>query len=353
MGAKLVAEVATMLIGSMSQERHGRWRLNAGSEMVVTVNGLNVDKKGDSKPIRLVVDLATVKPKNEKVVALSDHDSTQVIGYWDKFDCLMSGTEADLHLIVPQGEAETAVMADAVRVAAMARAGVPVQVSVGAECGPNGSWESVAAGQTVTVNGRSYTGDADLPLYILRNGQIYESSVVTFGADSETGRVAAQKQPPVKLETPMSDKLKALLGKFAEKHHGLVARCVAENMDEPAITTKVHAAESDEKDEKLKAAQTRIAQLEDELKSVKASDYAQTGQEKQEKENMEKFNLAASKSSDKAVKFGNVEAKGKDDAATVETMSQAMKVVAAKDPTLTGFKLRKAARAAFPTAKEA
>lgn len=76
MAVKLVAEIAHQIAGTSSQERQGRWRLNAGSEMIVSVNGLNKDK-----PIRLVVDLATCKPKNEKVVALSDHDSSQIIGY--------------------------------------------------------------------------------------------------------------------------------------------------------------------------------------------------------------------------------------------------------------------------------
>ena len=376
-GAKLVAEIATLVDGTLSETRQGRWRLNAGSEMVVTVPGLNKDE-----PIRLVVELSTVKPKSHKVVALSDHASEQVIGYWDKFECLESGVEADLHVIAPQGPHEAAVLAEAVKVGAYARTGTPVQVSIGAEAGPNGKWQRVKAGETVKVNGRDYTGDDETPLFILRNGQIYESSIVTFGADSETGRVAAKK-PTSQPETTMSDKLKVLLKKYPEKHHGLVARCVAEDIDEADITTKVHAADMDDKDKELKAAKDRICQLEDELKQAKASeghedggagekrngaqakadddqmeaegdDYAQKGNVSQERESERKL-VMAGKSSKKAVKFGGTdgaEENGKRVAA-VSTLTQAMKLTASKHPELKGFALRRKARADFPNAEEA
>lgn len=378
-GAKLVAEVATMVEGTVNETRQGRWRLNAGSEMVVTVPGLN-----DDKPIRLVVELATVKPKNPKVIALADHCTDQVVGYWDKFMVGDHGVEADLHVITPQGPAEMAVLEHATRVGAMARAGVPVQVSVGAEAGPDGKWERVKAGDTVKVNGREYTGDNDIPLFILRNGQIYESSIVTFGADSETGRVAAKKTPS-QPETTMSDKLKVLLGKYPEKFHGLVARCVAEEKDEAFITAKVHAAEIDERDKELKAAKDKICELEDKLKTYasdeghedggqgthrngakakgdddqmeaegEADDYAQKGNEGQEKESAKKFQLVG-KSSKKAVKFGGgsegQEENGKRVAA-VKTMTQAIKVTAEKHKELKGFALRRKAREDFPDAME-
>jgi hypothetical protein len=113
------------------------------------------------------------------------------------------------------------------------------------------------------MNGRQYHGDGDSPLYILHNAQIYEASIVPFGADSVTGRIAASKTPPVKEETSMSDKLKALLAKHGEKHHGLVARLFVENVDEATINTRIHAAEMDEKDKKIKA-------MEEELNASKA-----------------------------------------------------------------------------------
>ena len=146
----------------------------------------------------------------------------------------------------------------------------------------------------------------------------------------------------------MSDTLKVLLGKFAEKHHGLVARCVAENLDEAAITTKIHAADDADKDAKMKA-------MEDEISVLKAqlADYAQKGQEGQEHESVEKMQLAAAKGSKTGIKFGG-EPTGTDKPTKVEckTMSEAIKVTASKHPTLKGFALRRQARIDYPTAEE-
>lgn len=351
--ARLVAELATQ-VGEATASRTGRWRLNAGSEMTCSVPGLHDDSKGNPRPVRLVIDLTSVKAKTNRVAALANHESDKVIGYWDGFATNEAGVEGDFHLIVPANEMEAAVLPDAVRIGAQARAGVPLQVSVGAEAGPEGRWHLVAKGESIQVNGRTYCNDQDMPLCVLYGGQIYESSILTFGADSETGRVAAQKKPtPVTTETPMSDKLKALLGKYAEKHHGLVARCVTENLDESAIATKVHAAEIDEKDKEAKAKDDRIAQLEEENKGLqsKLHDYAQKGNEGQESETKNKLQIAA-KGADKHLKIAGEGEHKKVEAEQVETMTQAMKVIAAKDPSLTGFKLRKAARAAYPTAKE-
>ena len=349
--ADLIADSATMMPGTETPQKQGRWKLNAGSEMIVAVQGIN---KGE--PIRLVLDLAACKPKNAKIHALSDHDNTKVIGYWDNFECVTGGIYADLHLVQPKDAVEAEVLPEAVRTNAMIRSGVPIQVSVGADAGANGTWE-LAEGK-VSVNGREYDGSGDIPLYILRGGELFESSIVPFGADDQTGRLAAKKhQNPVNSETSMSDSLKVLLGKFAEKHHGLVARCVAEGADEAAITAKVHASDMDEKDKALKAASDKIAGLEAELakckaeSEAKASDYAQRGNESQERESVQKMQLAAG--STQTVKFGSTDKDGKKvEATSAKTMTEAMKVIAAAHPELKGFALRKAARAAFPNAEE-
>jgi hypothetical protein len=349
--AVLVAEKTLPISGA--PESQGRWKLNAGSEMIVTVDGLNQNKKGEAQPIRLVLDLAACKPKNPKIHALADHDPDRVIGYWDNFGCSVEGVFADLHVVKPADAIEAEAMPDAVRTRALIREGVPIQVSVGAEAGEGGAWELVDG--KVTVNGQEYDGSGDIPLYILRGGELDESSIVTFGADDQTGRLAAKHLTnPVKPETPMSDKLKALLGKFAEKHHGLVARCVAENMDETLITNKVHATEMEDKDKELKAMSDRICALEAENVELKKAKAGQADEEKEEKEVETTATVSASAGAKRTVKFGSSdEAEKKVKAEKVETMTQAMKVVAAKDPNLKGFALRKAARAAFPHAKEA
>lgn len=323
--------------GTNTSEKQGTWRVNAGSEMVFAVEGLN-----DGKPCRLVVDLDSVKPKNQKIPAFVNHDPSLVVGYWDGFKRDADGIHFDFHLMKTANEVEAAALPEVAKVAAMIANAVPVQISIGADAGEKGSWETISG--KVKLNGREYDGDGELPLVVLRNGEIEESSFVSFGADARTGRIAAVKQPPVHSGAPMSDTLKVLLGKIPEKHHGLVARCVAEGNDETAIMTKIHAAESDEKDTKMKA-------MEDEIASLKAqlSDYAQKGNEKQEKETIEK--VAASAGSTKGIKFGG-ESKGTDTKPEANTMTEAIKLTAAKHPTLKGFALRRQARSDFPTAEE-
>jgi hypothetical protein len=141
----------------------------------------------------------------------------------------------------------------------------------------------------------------------------------------------------------MSDTLKVLLGKFAEKHHGLVARCVAENMDEAAITTKIHAADDADKDDMIKAMAAEIACLK--AKLAEGDD--------EEKKKVEAAAIAATKGSKTGIKFGG-EPTGTKPETKVEckTMTEAMKVTASKHPNLKGFALRRQARADYPTAEE-
>ncbi len=345
----------TPVVSGGTPSGNGRWKLNAGSEMVVTVEGLNLDKKGEAQPVRLVLDLAACKAKNPKIHALADHDHAKVLGYWDNITCTVEGIFADLHLVTPTTEVEAALLPEAVRTAAFIRDGVPIQVSVGAEAGDRGEWE-LAEGKS-TVNGREYDGGGSVPLYILRSAELFESSIVPFGADDKTGRLAAkQNKPPVKHEATMSDTLKALLGKFPEKHHGLVARCVAEDIDEVTITAKVHASEMDDKDKALKAAQDELATCKAKLaeydaqKKVQADDCAQWGDEAAERELAKKLSLAGAK---RTVTFGASDGDDKKvEAKKVITMTQAMAVTAEKRPELKGFALRAAARKAFPNAEE-
>jgi hypothetical protein len=260
---------------------------------------------------------------------------------------------------------EASALPDAVRVNAIIRSGVPIQVSVGAEAGENGSWDLVEG--KIKLNGREYDGDGDMPLYVLRGGMIYESSIVTFGADDQTGRLAAkQNQLPVSEKSTMSISLKATLGKFAEKHHGLVARCVAETDDKTDeksllldISTKIHAAELVEKDALIKALQDENADMKAKLakvdqQGIKADDYGVGGPEKkEEKESAEKVNQVKG-SSTRGIKFGASEGgeNGKDDGSKPATLSEAMHQMTLKGSKLSGFALRKAARAQFPDAKE-
>ncbi len=330
-----------MIPGSATADKTGRWRLNAGSEMVVEVAGLN-----EGKPIRLVLDLKTCKAKNAKITTLIDHDTANVAGYWDGLTFEEQEICGDLHLMQLKDDAEAAAMPDVVRTHAMIRNGVPIQVSVGADAGENGEWEEVKG--KIKINGREYDGAGEMPLYVLRNGELFESSIVTFGADAKTGRLAAKQiTKPVVKGTTMSDMLKVLLGKFPEKHHGLVARCVAEGKDESNTTTditaKIHASDMAERDEYV----TALEKDRDELKAKLAEYESKKDDDKDEDDKK----VAATKGSTKGIKFGG-EKKGEETKVVAKTLSQGMKIIAAENPKLTGFALRRAARARFPDAEE-
>lgn len=265
---KLLAETLPSLAGA-SAERDGRWRLNAGSEMVVVIPGINEDKKGEAQPVRLVLDLRTFKFKNPRITALNEHQGEVVLGFWDSSSVdPAAGFDADLHITTPKDAVEAGALEDCVRLKAHVRAGVPIQASVGAEAQPGkGRWETVKAGETVTLNGRTYAGAGETPLVVLYDGQAYETSLVTFGADSQTGRVAATiaKPPVTTKESSMSDLLDDLLGEFPnEKHHGLIARQVRAKATAPTIRTAVHAAmdaEASDKDKEIEKLKASVATL--------------------------------------------------------------------------------------------
>lgn len=317
----------------------GRWRLNAGSEMILQVGSLH-----GGKPVRVVLDVVTAQFAAKRIVALSEHEGRHVIGFWENPSFAADGsTDADLFIVKPSSQEESVVLAEAVRLNALIKAQVPIQTSIGAEAGPDGKFELVPEGTVIELNGREYSGSGDLPLYILRGGLITESSVVTFGADAETGRLAAMKQStPLTKETPMSDKLKALLGKYAEKHHGLVARCVAENHDEAIIATKIHAAEIDAKDKeiedlkaKLTETEAKCAKYEAEAAKVKADDYNQGDKDK--KAQQDASEKLAQMAASKALEHGE----GKKEE-TPTTVSDAIKAAIAGGSKLRGFELRAA-----------
>ena len=73
---------------------------------------------------------------------------------------------------------------------ALAKAGVPLQASIGADVG---SIENIAAGAVVTVNGREFPG----PISVARGAVLRETSVVLFGADASTSAAIAAEASEV------------------------------------------------------------------------------------------------------------------------------------------------------------
>lgn len=332
-----------------------RWRVNAGSEMIVTVAGVNDGPRGP-RPIRAVLDLSGVKLPTGRLIALADHDEKRPVGFWDNFQADGSGLYACPHLAKAENEMEAAALQDAVRLSALIRNGVPIQASVGVEPGPSGSWELVPSGESITLNGRTYSGDGELPLFVLRGAELFETSIVTFGADSETGRVAARKETIPAKETAMAETpLKSLLAKFDQRHHGLVARCVAEGEDDTKIAEKIHAADMADKDAQITKLQAGVDKLRgflDQQGYMVADDYSVSPAEKKEERQAVQHNAAtASRGAARGVTFAANDG-GKKQDAEPETLWSAMKLLGAKRPELKGFKLRAEAKRIYPNLPE-
>ena len=346
MPVRLLAEVATDKAGDV-----GRWRVNAGNEMVVAIPGVN-----NGKPIRAVLDLASVKLPTGRLVALADHEEHRPVGYWDGFAADASGLYAMPHLAKAEGEGEAAVLADAVRLAALVRNGVPVQASVGVEPGATGSWEPVAADAVATLNGRTYAGAGDLPLFILRGGTLFETSLVTFGADSATGRLAAKLNTPTK-ESPMPkaiEVLAKLLARHDAKHHALIAKCAAEDKTEQDADEAVRAAEADEKDKTiagLHASLTKLKAAVEQQGYMVADDYSVSPAEKKQEQDSEKHNAAtASRGAKRGVTFSATEGgKGKtEEAGEPKNLWEATVLVAKAEGIKPDFKARAIAARKYP-----
>jgi hypothetical protein len=78
-----------------------------------------------------------------------------------------------------------------------AKAGVPLQASIGADAG---GLENIAAGAVATVNGREFPG----PITVARAADLRETSVVLFGADGSTSAAIAAEASE---DSQMSDQL--------------------------------------------------------------------------------------------------------------------------------------------------
>lgn len=182
------------------QARDGRWAVYTGVEIVPHLDGPG------TRPSRIVFDLAGLAPASPRIIALKDHSTFSTLGAWDGFAIEGGAVCLDLHLTRPTDEAEARALAEVVAIAAHLRNGVPIQCSIGAEWDP-ADQVLVPPGQTIEVNGQAWAGAGELPLYVVKRARLTEASLVTFGADSNTRKVAASAaNPPT--DPPMSDDTK-------------------------------------------------------------------------------------------------------------------------------------------------
>lgn len=339
----LMDAVHALRLGDGTAGALGRWRINAGSPMILKVPQLR--KNG---PIRCIIDLASFLPPPGRIKALSNHKDTQVVGYWDSMSVSSAGIDGDLFMVQPKNEIEAAVLPEAVRNRVLIEAGVPMEVSIGAETSDGGSWDPVEPGK-ITLNAREYDiPDDDIPTFILRRGTAFESSIVTFGADAETGRIAAEKKANSE-EPTMTDKptLKAIIARYDEKRHALIARIYAEHEGRPetieaAIRDGIRAADDADKDGQIEALKSEVAAL-----KAKAEEYEKKNKEKEDDgEKAEGKAKAKAGGSQTGVRF--VGSTGAGSGASPKTRLEAMQLTHSEDSTLAGRALLRATEAKFP-----
>jgi hypothetical protein len=236
------------------------WVLYTGATVELTIPGISpTDDDGYPLPVLAVFDLLTLT-SDATIPALSEHDRRLIAGRWQP-TITPDGVTGTLTLIEPADAVEAEILAHVVALRAAIRTAVPVQCSVGVEPGPGGSWEQVTPGQAVTVNGRSLMADPTAPpLWVLRGGRLFEASLVTFGADDQTGRAAAHKTTP--RTAPMSqiaaDRLKALAAKFPA-HLAKVVALAADGKTDDEINQAVCADQMADALARAQAAEDKLA----------------------------------------------------------------------------------------------
>lgn len=126
----------------------------------------------------LVVDLAGMDTSRQSIPILWGHDASidSILGQ-------SASISSDGKELVVAGEligdGETAQ-----KVLALARKGMRFQASIGAD---TGRIENIAPGESVTVNGREFTG----PVSVVRASALREVSIVLMGADAQTSAAIA------------------------------------------------------------------------------------------------------------------------------------------------------------------
>lgn len=138
---------------------------------------------------KVVVDLAGVKPVNQ-VKALLHHDAKRPVGHMERLD-IGHEIAAEGVLSIPGASDE---------IAAAQRDGFEWEASIGCTVE---SFETIRAGQTVNVNGRSFAG----PLLVARKTILREISFVGVGAGEHTSAALAAVAVPFK-DSDMADAVK-------------------------------------------------------------------------------------------------------------------------------------------------
>lgn len=258
-----------LLATSAQPKGDGLWLTYTGAAVRTWIPGLCGDQDID-----LVIDLATLTVAGPVIPALSDHWAP--VGSWSDVVIDTTSILARLKLLDTPPESHGLMIFDKARELRLSISqNMPWQASIGAKPGPDGGYERVNA--TLQVNGRTVEPGTQRPTYVLRGGVLTEQSIVLFGADDQTMKVAAAAHTHrPNLESPMSEKpikerLAALTARFGEARRPRLAAMLGEGCtdDEVAVNVdKENATEMADLKSKLEAAVKLNAELTEKLAAL-------------------------------------------------------------------------------------
>ena len=265
-----------MILGTPAQPvagKDGVWLIYTGEIVTTCLDGVN-----DGEPIELVVDLATLTAFAATIPALYEHQT--LCGSWTDIGIDPAlGITGRLSLLDTSNPADAGLpIIDAARTVRAAQAqGISWQASLGATPGATGVYEQLTA--ETQINGRLVV-PGELPLFVLRGGVLTESSIVLFGADPNTGKIAASRKHPSPTkpstkESPVSEptlkqRVDTLTTKLGAQHRARIALAITDGATDDQVVTDVTGEDKKAQDAKCAKLEADLAASNAELADVKA-----------------------------------------------------------------------------------
>ncbi len=327
------------------------WRLNSGAAMLTRVEGIN-----QGALILLVIDLASVTFAAPEIDIMREH-YTGPIGRWTSLIATLNGPKGPgiygspiFYTSTDEAERGMYLLAQADEVAALLKRKHPWQASV--EIGATvENYELIPPGASVELNGATYTapsGPNDPPMYVIHNGVSGEASVCLRGADTDTGPTLFASRTSGTTPTPESSMdLKALLAKYAPAQHGHVALLFSEGKKPEEIATALLAEESKGKDDEITKLNSDLAAANKAKVDAQAASDAKIA-ELQGKIDALKTPGDEGDKGDKGLPPAGGDG-GKGQHAAPKTVTAGMAQLSREGSKATGFDLRKAALAKWPS----
>lgn len=331
------ARCAAPVVIDQPEGKPAKWRLNSGAVMLTWIGGLGY--------CALVIDLATARFEAAEIPMLREHSQwAGPIGRWTAGSIDATGIYGSPIVYTPETDAEKDMpsLREGAEVAALIKRKHPWQASVTATSALS-DYERVLPGQSVVVNGQPVTASDDIdapPLYVAHNSIISEASVCLFGADADTGAVAASRStttPEPTMSKP-EDRIVALLKRFpGDKNASRIAVSLSKGMTDEQITVEL----SDAKDADHAAA---IAAKDAEIAKLKEGDTAKDAKITELQAKLDALKTD-SVDSEKIPDATGGESKN----AAPKTYQQGVAILKREGSKLDGFKLRTAVLKRFPS----